>query len=292
MKDYLLVRAGVDVGEERWFSLKLSPEETPDADGMAQILYLPAFYGRGEKSGVGRKGFRAWRGRRRVEKQRKRAALQALKNREQAAAEIKKFLADIQKIVDCRYECRCAYADGVRRYLTAPSGEVKACLSTLWRQNWPFREFEEYLEPPWAQMLLEEAKPPHFVALGCAACTPGVIERCARRMKSLRWFLEEEACTREIQDFVEDFYEEYGLAAALHLLEGGRAFSRLLLETAEPVCILDFTQEPHIPAGGLARGSVWLDFCSTEEKARRLLEREDGISYFSVKEIWKRAGKP
>lgn len=282
MNDYLLIRAGVDVGEERWFSLRLSPQSpAPDRkDGTEDG---------GRRFERWRPG--AWRERRRREKNRRREERKAQKNREQAGLEIRRFLEDIGKLTEERGECRCAYADGVRKCLILSPEDEKNSLAALWRQNWPFPEFDGYLEPFWVEKLLKQARIPHFVALGTAESTPAALVSCARRMKSLRWFLRESECTRQIQDFVEDFYGEYGLAAGLQTLEGERAYARLLLNTAQPVCVLDFSGEPYVPSGGLARGSIWIDFCSVEEKARRIQEREGGIFYFSVKESWKRAGK-
>ena len=298
MKDYLLIRVGVDVGEERWFSQQLSREEEKGEDISGQGRYVSEVFGSEEKGGsgkesssFGRRGFYAWRERRRREKNRRRSERRARKNREQAGLEIRAFLEEMEKLIDDRYECRCAYADGVRKCLVVSSEDAQSDLALLWQQCWPFPEFDGYLEPFWVEMLLKQATLPHFVALGIAHSTAWALESCARRMKSLRWFLREKDCTREVQDVLEDFYGEYGLAAGLQTLDGERAFARLLLETTQPVCVLDFSGEPYVPSGGLARGSIWLDFCSIEEKARRILEREEGISYFSVKEIWKRAGK-
>lgn len=320
MKDYQLVRVGLNVGENRWFSHAFAPtvlsgtdaegQSTRDDDGrrkravdgmqserkdLRPVDFLRAHLHR----------LRERRGRIRTQKQEERQFQQI---REQVRVEIESFLTQLQTCVDDRYECRCVYANAVRKCLVLPESRdishseadlrsevdftAAHWLQLLWKQFWRFPEFDDFLRPQWSEPLLEHARLHHFVALGSAGSTSTVILRCAHRMKSLRWFLEERECGQEVQDFVEEFYGEYGLAVALHPLEGERVFARLLLETREPVCVLDFTGEPRIPAGGLAKGSVWLDFCSIEEKARRITEREEGITYFSLKEIWKRAGKP
>lgn len=261
MKDYLLVRVGLNVGEDRWFSHSFTPSEAPKKR-FSQFLYQ-------------------WQQKHRLRKERK-----------LAAQEIRSMLAELGQIVDDRYDCRCVYADVVLKCLADPEAAENDTLQLLWQQYWQFPEFSAYLKPQWMEPLLENVRLYHFVVLGCADSTPSVLLRCVGRMKSLRWFLPERECGQELQDFVEEFYGDYGLAVDLHPLEGERVFSRLLLETVEPVCVLDFTEESRIPTGGLAKGSVWIDFCSVEEKARRILEREEGLFYFSLKEIWKRAGKP
>lgn len=296
MKDYLLVRVGMNVGENRWFAHAYTLTSTTSTVA-ARPQPCHTLMARLREN-------RERRRRIHLQKQRRR---QFQETREQVRMEIQRFLAELGTSVDDRYECRCVYADSVKSCLVLPEGRgqgrreadsrktddiaADCWLPALWQQSFPFPEFSAYLQPQWVECLLENARLHHYVVLGTAHSVSTAILHCASRMKSLRWFLQESDCGQEVQDFVEDFYEEYGLAVTLQPLEGERAFSRLLLETLEPVCVLDFTGESRIPAGGLARGSVWLDFCSVEEKARRMMEKGDGVSYFSIKEIWKRAGK-
>lgn len=316
MKDYLLVRVGMNVGENKWFSYSITPpaavaggaeprdeSNVPDPQETSQ-----------------RQSFlTSWRQRLRERRERKeRARLQTLRKKlfqdeqEQICQELEVFLSELSRIADQRYDCRCVYADAVRKGLLFPEGCGRGDLSDtalsagygqedavpsywlprLWQQYWQIPEFDGYLQLQWVEPLLENARLHHFVVLGTADCAPSVILHCARRMKSLRWILQEQDSTEELQDFVEEFYEDYGLAVTLQPLEGRRAFAKLLLVSKEPVCVLDFTGEPHIPPGGVARDSIWIDFLSVEEKARRIVERGEGISYFSLKEMWKRAGKP
>ena len=277
MKDYQLVRVGLDVGEDRWFShafttsgITATEQTLPLANSLRARL----------------REFRERHDRIRFEKQQKRK-LQDV--RERVFSEMKHFLAELAFYVDERYECCCVYADTVRKSLILPEDHW---LPRIWQQCWQYPEFDDYLKSQWVEPLLENARLHRFVVLGLADSTNYAILHCAPRMKSLRWILRESEDDQQFRDFVEDFYAEYGLAAAVQTLEGERVFSRLLLETGEPVCILDFTGEPRIPVNGLAGGSIWIDFCSVEEKARRIIERGEGIFYFSMKEFWKRTGKP
>ena len=302
IKDYQLVRVGLDVGEGRWFSHAFTTLGITATEQSYRANSLRAHL----------REFRKKRERIRFEKQQRRRLQDVLK---QVHSEIEHFRTELAFIVDDRYECRCVYADTVRKSLILPEdwksriegsdarrriggnddvepAERVHWLPLLWQQCWQYPEFDDYLQIQWVEPLLENARLHHFVVLGLADSTNYAILHCAPRMKSLRWILRESEDDQRFRDFVEDFYTEYGLAAAVQTLEGERVFARLLLETREPVCILDFTGESRIPVNGLARGSVWIDFCSVEEKARRIIEREEGIFYFSMKEIWKRAGKP
>ncbi|MDE6166991.1 MAG: hypothetical protein K2G28_00840 [Acetatifactor sp.] len=170
---------------------------------------------------------------------------------------------------------------------TARGGGV---LQELWRECWQGEEFTDYGQWEWASRLLPQAVQFHFVVLGNPSCASKLLEHCARRMKSLRWFLPEAEYTEELEDLLEDFYEEYGLAPALQLLPGKRPYSRLRMECPEPCNILDFTEEACIASSSLPEGSVWIDMASREEKARRLAVR-GGIKYVSLKEYWKKLPK-
>lgn len=324
MKGYLLVRVALNVGEGRWFSHGFAPTGMSESEQISQAAAdrTDCSSDRGQRVSDGRQraagaahptGFLRkylweYRERHRRLRFRRQQRKQFEEVQIQVSQEMQRFLAELSQTVDDRYECRFVYADAVRKCLALPedwshslreneslnkAAIAEACwLPLLWQKYWQFPEFDAFLQPQWVEPLLENARLHHFVVLGLADSTPAAILHCAHSMKNLRWFLQERDCGQEVQDFVEDFYEDYGLAVTLQPLLGERAFARLLLETMEPVCVLDFTGEPHIPTGGLARGSIWIDFCSVEEKGRRILERGTSISYFSVKETWKRAGKP
>lgn len=316
MKDYLLVRVGMSVGENQWFAHSVVPSSAMTT--MQELLHEQHAQ---EAKEIPPHGFVLGSFLQRLrEYKQKRDRARALKQRRQffeeehalVCQELEIFLSELNHYVDQRYECCCVYGDTVRKGLMLPEYYGRKDLDDssqdavlgredvipafwlpqIWRQYWQIPEFHAYLQPRWVEPLLENAILHHFVVLGYAECTSSVILQCARRMKSLRWILQEQDCTEEIQDFVDNFYEDYGLAATLQPLEGGRAFARLLLVSKDPVCVLDFTGESHISPGGVAKGSIWIDFQSVEEKARRVLKRQEGISYFSLKEIWKHAGKP
>ncbi len=284
MKDYLLVRAGMDLGENRWFSHSLEqPEHPPTVKHREEERERPLLW-----------RWRDLRDRREARRLERRRQERLQRDMALIRTDIQSFLARLGQLVDDRYDCHCVYGDAVRRLLlpTERGASDEACgLAQLWQEYWQIPEFDAYLRDEWAEPLLKNIRLHHFVVLGTAPCIPTVLSRCAQRMKSLRWFLPEQDCTGELQEFVEDFYEDWGLAAVLQPLEGKRVYARLLLETSEPVCVLDFSGEPHIPAGGLAAGSIWIDFCSVEEKARRICEGGEAVSYFSLKETWKHARK-
>lgn len=194
---------------------------------------------------------------------------------------------EIRELAGEEGNCYAVYADSVEKRI-----------SPLWKEYFRVPRFQGYTRRFWVELLMEEAAWPRFVILGTADCLPELIVKYAGRMKSLRWVLPEGSCDQALQDFVEDFYLEYGLAVVLQTFhpsssapwrrEGALAAGSLA--GGGPVNILDFTGEPCLLLGA-AEGSVWLDMMSMEEKKRRIEARGAGIIYFSLKEKWRRAQK-
>ena len=77
----------------------------------------------------------------------------------------------------------------------------------------------------------------------------------------------------------------------LQPMESAAAMKRFRIGEGPPVNVLDFTGEAYMAVSGAPRGSVWLDMCSLEEKRRRIEARGGGITYTSLKEMWKTVQK-
>lgn len=195
---------------------------------------------------------------------------------------IKRMVQRILEKTEILDDCTCVYTDGVKSILLGDG-----LLSELWKKNWDMREFVDYREYKWARLLLPFAVQTHFVILGTAPCIPELTRACARRMKSLRWILREKDYGEAAEDFADDFCEDYGLAVELQTVTGRNGFRTLCLEAVKPICVLDFTEEGKLFWGGLAPGSVWLDFASLEAKERRLERLAPGIRYVSLKKLWR-----
>lgn len=215
--------------------------------------------------------------------------LEQIRLQKQYEADVCVLDDSIKKTVQCILEkteilddCACIYTDGVRALLLGDG-----LIAELWKKNWDVREFVDYREYKWARLLLPFAVQTHFVILGTAPCIPEVTKACARRMKSLRWILREKDCGEPVEDFIDDFYEDYGLAVELQTVTGRNGFRTLCLEAVKPICVLDFTDEAKLFWGGLASGSIWLDFASLEAKERRLERLAPGIQYVSLKKLWR-----
>jgi len=289
MDGYRLVRVGIRGGEIDWFGRRMpvpicagGPDahvpvenitdgrEDADTGAKENRKYSPFIW------------IREWR-RKREEKREQELFRKA---REETAhileKEVRELAEHIYARTDALDDCACVYMDGVKPLLTG-----EGLLPEIWNRNWSMHEFADYTGYRWVRLLLPRAVYPHFVLLGKADCIPELLEDCARRMKSLRWILKEKDCDGEVLGVIEDFYEENGLAIIQQTVTGRNGFRTLCLEAAEPVCILDFTDEVKFFLGGLAEGSVWLDFASIEEKGRRMARLAPKISYVSLKELWR-----
>lgn len=291
---YLLAKVGICGSGNSWFGAALPKKPYPPEEPTETW---------GRQENPERRKLAAWfrpEGRRR--RREKKAAWQEYKRKKQEyEGELQIYDRKLEEIqegvsrlaweltealdaVETVGDACCVYEDSLS-FLT----DEKNPISLFWTQCFQFSQFREYTELSWVLPLLKEAKGPHFVLLGTAACIPKVLEYCARRMKSLRWFLSEKETTEEIRDIVEDFYQDSGLAITLRPLEGRPDFRFMGLESGEPVCVLDFSTEKRVYGDGLAAGSIWFDFTSLEEKERRLARFGDGIRYVSVKKRWRLA---
>lgn len=204
-------------------------------------------------------------------------------------SQLAEMTAELSLYAEEYSDCWCVYDRAVRDVLYG-EGPV----AEIWQRAWKAEEFTSYTELRWVQPLLAHLAGPHFVVLGTASCIPQLLQQCAGRMKSLRWVIEEaygQAHQEELEDFAEDFYQEQGLAVTIEQVRGRCGFERMQLFCKEPVNILDFTGEDKAAVGWAAKGSVWLDLWSSEEKCRLITQRGTGIHYFSLREKWRQTQK-
>lgn len=156
----------------------------------------------------------------------------------------------------------------------------------LWRECWRLPGFAEYHETVWVEELLTYATKDAFLILGYAPCIGNILNRHAVKMRSVRWILKPEQYTEAVQQFIDTFYEEFGLVISLQVSEPGEEWVKLRPFSAAPINVLDFTQEEKLSACDVAKGSIWLDMDSLEGKERRMESRCPQIAYFSLKKLW------
>ena len=277
---YTLIRVGFNLTGESWFGQNIGQTVPEETQALLETEEPDVPCKRGILGALQRIRQERLEMKRRVEAQlRLEQALAAREAQLQNTEKQMRLVADrIVKRADKEGECH---------YVCEES--LKKCLAwKVWVNNFPIKEFDGYLQDFWIGQLLPRAVHARFVILGTCGGIDALIESCAHRMKSLTWILKEQEYNPALQDFVERFCEEYGLANALQTVSGRTAYRKLRLVCPEPTNILDFTEETGIITSGVAEGSVWLDLRSSEEKYRRIAGRGTGIRYFSLKESWKR----
>ena len=300
--DYLFVKVGIAADADHWFGRRLPerPETPPGNEPEEGAECAPE--GSGDASGISgkglsRRGIRGWLATRREEKRRTREAWQRRQEyagrlleyeirREAIEDSMSRF---IRELLDSAEKAGgtgrfwCVYEDGLQ-FLTDAATGIGGCFGMLW--NIP--EFRNYKDYRWVRPLLGrvDGRYSEFILLGMAECTFGVLRQLARHMKTLQWYLWEEDLTESVQEEIEDFYTEYGLAITVCPLEGERAFRTLRLASAVPVCVLDFMEEEKLFAGELGQDSLWLDFTSIDGKGRRMERQAPKVGYESLKRHW------
>lgn len=276
---YRLIKVGINAEGDRWFGQDMG-QDIPQEWQESAETQAPDNEKRGLMALFQRIGRVASERKHRREAQRRFEEMLAKRESEIRAAEERMK-------VTAAYLTAKAGGDGTWSYVCEECLE-KCAVWSAWLTFFKGEKFDGWQQRFWLERLMPCARHSQLVILGSCEDIFGLIESLARNLKSLRWFLEEEDCDSDVHDFVEDFYIEYGLAITLQTVCGKNAFRKLRLVCREPVDILDFTQEPYMALTGIARGSVWLDMRSLEEKRRRITARDAGIEYFSLKERWER----
>lgn len=176
------------------------------------------------------------------------------------------------------------YGDNMLFYEDSPAADD-------WlREVLPLPEFEGYLQRTWVRRLLSRAVNPHFVVLGNVPYLHELLGELAPRMKSVLWIAPDLTYQEQLEEFAEDFYQEYGLAIRLYFLPDNGTYAQMRIPEdryREPVTVLDFTGDKYIPSFEPLEGSVWLDMASVLEKERRIEARRLKAAYISLKKQWR-----
>ena len=105
------------------------------------------------------------------------------------------------------------------------------------------------------------------------------------RVRSLTFYVE--FMTKGFEELLEELEEDFGLVAQVKLITPGELRKQRFRSTL-PVLVIDYSGTELISAVGLGRGSVWLDMDSEEAKRHGIEDRRIGITYISLKNLWKR----
>ena len=137
------------------------------------------------------------------------------------------------------------------------------------------------------QELTEDPDHTYLVLLGRNPYLPYVVLRYAARLQSMKWYLTEREYREEEEWLTGELEDEYGLIPEIRLLAETADYGRVRLQGTKPCVVLDFCDNEKVYGGGLAAGSIWLDFPASEDKEHRALVQCPQIRYFSMKKEWK-----
>ena len=156
------------------------------------------------------------------------------------------------------------------------------------------REFREYLQQEWIDHLLrygekKDGMPlrPDLILLGRNVYLPYVMLRYAAGLRSVKWYLTDREYREDEELLSEELEDEYGLIPEIHLLPENADYGKVRLQGTKPCVVLDFCDNGKVYGGGLAAGSIWLDFPASEKKEHRVASGCPQIRYFSMKKEWK-----
>lgn len=142
------------------------------------------------------------------------------------------------------------------------------------------REFRDYLQQEWIEHLLRYGERPggypawpDLVLLGRNPYLPYVVLRYAARLQSMKWYLTEREYREEEEWLTGELEDEYGLIPEIRLLAENADYGRVRLQGTKPCVVLDFCDNEKVYGGGLAAGSVWLDF--RHRRKRNAVSRPD-----------------
>lgn len=169
-----------------------------------------------------------------------------------------------------------------------------------WWRYWPYPLYREYQQPEYARFLvgrgveyLQQEKTPegkkeaaqlmHFYILGYKEFVPRILEPYLKQIKTLTFFVAGKQ--NGLEEYLEDLYEEEGLAADRRILEE-KELRRLRPQCTGPALVLDLSGEERIVPSGTEGRLAWIDMDSNEAKRRRIQGRYAETAYFSMKVAW------
>lgn len=158
-----------------------------------------------------------------------------------------------------------------------------------WQQLWDRPLYSNFYQTANLRELLQyipgKAWPKKALILGSGMGMQEWLPYIAGHVQDMELYLE--FVTKGVEALQEELCEEYGMVTQVKLVVPGE-FYKERLRSAEPVVVIDYSGTRPISVLGLAKGSIWVDMDSAEAKRHLIEDRRTGLTYISLKTIWKR----
>ncbi len=158
-----------------------------------------------------------------------------------------------------------------------------------WSKLWKIPVYSDYHRADNVKWLLQTIPrkdwPTKVLVLGTGMGMKEWLPFIAPYVQSMELYVE--FLTKGLEQLREKLCEEYGMVTDLRLVAPGE-FEKERLGSTEPVLVIDLSGTGKRSVLGLAKGSVWVDMDSCEQKRHLMEDRASGVTYLSLKTIWKR----
>ncbi len=163
------------------------------------------------------------------------------------------------------------------------------CYEKEWRRLWRTPMYADFHAKENVCRMLDaipgERFPQEAWVLGYGSNMQEWLPRIAEKVRSLKFYVE--FMTKGFESLLEELEENFGLVAQVQLVMPGELRKQRLRST-QPILVIDFSGNEVISVVGMSKGSVWLDMDSIEAKRHGIEDRRTGITYVSLKNLWKR----
>lgn len=175
------------------------------------------------------------------------------------------------------------YEEGFEKWLKDREREP------VWQRLWGMPLYSDYHRTENLKWILQTIPPKNWpkkaLVLGSGMGMKEWLPLIAGRVQNIQLYLE--FATKGLEELREELCEEYGMVTDLKLVAPGE-FHKEHIRSTEPVLVIDFSGGKPISVLGLARGSIWIDMDAAESKRHLIEDRPTGITYLSLKNLWKR----
>lgn len=175
------------------------------------------------------------------------------------------------------------YEDSFEKWLESVRHEKE------WRKLWKLPMYTDYYAKENLKQMLEripkEMFPKEAWILGYGPQMQEWIPWIAGQLRGLTCYVE--FVTKGFEALLGELEEEFGLVPQVKLVAPGE-LRKQRLHCSQPVLVLDYSGGEVVSVVGMRKGSIWLDMDSVEAKRHSMEDRKTGITYISLKNLWKR----